>query len=397
MWRAWGITLLLLSPQDLGPRVVAPDHEFAFCPPSGWIRHVGAGPTLVKYTQPGDLKLPAELLVTHLHSSNPTPLLGFRTQAKDNIKEKYPGSKVLEEKELKVAGREAFRIVFSHNDFILFKTVVHRTNLEYYLLDAVYPPDQAEKIRPVVESSIATFEINPLPMSAEERASDGRTMAVIKAAKMDPALLGERWFSIHLQSKKVGHMRFKMTESEGMYAFETEVRNDFGEGNTDTTIVRGSYSPDGRVQKVETEETKVNPKQKWVFRANAGLQGGQAKISRDINGIKEERSFAVEEGVLLSDIAECMRSTLVGAGRGTYLLKSLSAYSEEWNIEIIDVGGPETLDVDGRSTNCVLVQAYIDRRKNMTYYYSRERTVLRVGGPKEQFSIRASTKEEAQK
>jgi hypothetical protein len=358
---------------------------------------VGAGPTLVKFTQPGDLKLPAELLVTHLHSTNPTPLESFRRQAKDNIKEKYPGSKILEEKDLSIAGKQSFRIVFTHNDFVLFKTVIHRTNLEYYLLDALYPPDQAEKIRPLVESSIATFEINPLPMSAEERASDGRTMAVIKAAKMEPALLGERWYAIHLSGKKVGYMRFKLAESEGMYAFDLEVRNDFGEGNTDTTIVRGSYSPDGGVQKVETEETKVNPKQKWVFRANAVLQSGQAKMSRDINGIKEERSFAVEEGVLISDIAECMRSTLVGAGKGTYLIKTLSPYSEEWNIEIIDVGGPETLDVDGRTRNCILVQAYIGRRKNMTYYYAPDRTVLRVGGPKELFSIRASTKEEAQK
>jgi hypothetical protein len=397
MWRAWGITLLLLSAQDLGSRVTAPDHEFAFRPPSGWVRHVGAGPTLVKFTQPGDLKLPAELMITHLHSSNPTPLESFRRQAKDNIKEKYPGSKILEEKDLSVAGKQSFRIIFTHNEFVLFKTVVHRTNLEYYLLDAIYPPDQAEKLRPVVESSIATFEINPLPMSAEEKASDGRTMAVIKAAKMEPALLGERWFTIHLSGKKVGHMRFKLAESEGMYAFDLEVRNDFGEGNTDTTIVRGSYSPDGRVQKVETEETKVNPKQKWVFRANAALQAGQAKVFRDINGIKEERSFAVEEGVLISDIAECMRSTLVGAGKGTYLLKTLSPYSEEWSIETIDVGGPETLDVDGRTRNCILVQAYIGRRKNMTYYYAPDRTVLRVGGPKELFSIRASTKEEAQK
>ena len=359
---------------------------------------MGAGPTLVKYTQPGDLKLPAEFLITHLHTSNPTPLESFKRQAKDSIKDKYPGSKILEEKDLTIAGKQAFRVAFSFNEMILFKTVLHRNNLEFFLLDAVYPPDQADKIKPVIEASIATFEIVPMPMSPEERLADGRTMAILKAAKIDPALLGERWFAVMLATgKKVGWMRFKMTESEGMYSFDTEVRNDFGEGNTDTTIVRGSFSPDGRVQKLDTEETKINPKQKWVFRASAQCQSGQVKVSRDINGTKEERSFAVEDGVLLSDIAECMRTVLVGAGKGSYLLKTLSPYSEDYSVESIDVGGPESLDFDGRTHSCILVQAYVGRRKNMTYFYAPDRSILRVGGQKDLISIKATTKEEAQK
>jgi len=396
MWRAWGIILLALS-QDLASRTTAPDHEFAFRPPAGWNRHLGSGPTLAKYVQPGDLKTPTEFLVTHLHSSNPTPIESFKKQAKENIKEKYAGSKILEEKDLTIAGKKAFRVVFQHNDVIQLKTVIHRNNIEFYLLDAVMPQDQASKVQPLIESSIASFEIIPMPMSTEERAADARTMALIRAAKLDPALLGERWFTVHLGPKKVGSMRFKMTESEGMYSFETVVHNDFGEGNTDTTLVKGSFSPDGRIQKVVTEETKINPKQKWIFGASAALTGGQVKVSRDLNGIKEERTFAVEEGVLLTDIAECLRSVLVGAGRGTYLLKSLSPFSEEFNVEIIDVGGPESLEVDGRVRECTLVQAYVGRRKNMTYYYAPDRSVIRVGGPKDVFSIRASTKEESEK
>jgi hypothetical protein len=356
------------------------------------------GPTLVKYTQPGDLAVPGELLITHLHTGNPTPIESFKRQAKDNIKEKYPGSKILEEKDLMLAGKPAFRIAFETADKVYFKTVVHRGNLEFYLLDAVYQPSQAGTIRPLVESSIATFEIVPMPMSDEERQADSRTLALIKAAKIDPALLGERWYSVILaDGRKIGWMRFVMTQSGGMYSFETEVRNELGEGNSDMTLVRGSFVPDGRVQKVETEETKINPKQKWVFRASAVLQGGQVKASRDCNGLKEERSFGVEEGVLLSDVAECMRTVLVGAGKGNYLLKSLSPFADEWTLEMIDVGGLETLEIDGRTRDCILVQAYVDRRKNMTYTYAPDRSIIRVGGPKDLFSVRATTKEEAQR
>jgi hypothetical protein len=398
MWRAWGIFLLALSPQDLGTRVTAPDHEFALRPPLGWIRHVGAGPTLVRYTQPGEMSVPAELLVTHLFTANPTMMDRFKTQAKDNLKEKYPGATILEEKDLTLAGKRAFRVSFQFNEKLISKTVLHRSNIEFYLFDALYPAEQAEKLRPLVESSLATFEIVPLPMSAEEKLADGRTMAVIRNTKIDPALLGERWYAVLLAGgKKIGWMRFKMTQAEGMYSFDTEVRNDFGDGNSDTTLVRGSFSPDGRVQKVDTEETKVNPKQKWTFHASAVAQGGQVKASREINGVKEDRSFSVEDGVLLSDVAECLRTVLVGAGKGSYLLKSLSPYSEDWSVELIDVGGTETLEIDGRTRECILVQAYVGRRKNMTYYYGPDRSIIRVGGPKDLFSIRATTKEEAQK
>ena len=398
MWRAWGIFLLALSPQDLGPRTTAPDHEFAFRPPAGWIRHVGAGATLVRYSQPGELDVPAEFLITHLFTSNPTMMDSFKIQAKDNLKEKYPGSKTLEEKDLTVAGKAGFRVTFQFNDKLISKTVVHRSNLEFYLFDAVYPLKEAEKLRPLVESSLATFEIIPMPMSSDERLADSRTMALIRNSKIDPALLGERWYSVLLSSgKKVGWMQFRMTESEGMYSFATEVRNDFGDGGTDTTLVRGSFSPDGRFQKVDTEETKVNPKQKWNFHASAINRDGQVKSSREINGVKEERSFSVEEGVLLTDVAECLRTVLVGAGKGSYLLKTLSPYSEEWSVEMIDVGGAETLEIDGRPRDCILVQAYSGRRKNMTYYYGPDRSILRVGSPKDVFSIRLTTKEEAQK
>ena len=93
----------------------------------------------------------------------------------------------------------------------------------------MYPPDRADKIRPLAEASVGTFEIVPLPMSAEEKAADARTTALLKASKIVPSLLGERWFSIHVQNRKIGWMRFQMTESEGMYSFESEVRNEQAE------------------------------------------------------------------------------------------------------------------------------------------------------------------------
>lgn len=397
MWRAWGIVLLLLSPEDLGARVVAPDHEIAFRPPAGWVRHLGMGPTVAKYRQPGESEVTAELLITHLTSANPSPLENFKKQARDNIKEKYAGAKILEEKDLPIAGKNAYRIVFSHGDLIYLKTVVHRSNLEYYLLDAAYPPGQAEKVRPLVEASIATLEIVPTPPSSEDRLAEAKVRALLKSVKTDAVLIGEKWFSIHLGSKKIGHMRLKISESDGMYAFESEVKSDFGEGNTDTTQSRGVFSNDGRVQKVDLEQAKSNPHQKWLFKATASVLDGKAKISRDINGVKEERSFPVDEGVLLNDVVECLRPVVVGGGKGTYLLKVLSPYSDEWGPETIEVSGPENLELYGKPTDCIIVMSSVGVRRKTTYTYLPDRSLYRVGGPKDVFSVRAATREEALK
>ena len=335
--------------------------------------------------------------MSHLTSSYPTPLENFRKQAKDNIKEKYEGSKILEEKDLTLAGKSAFRIVFSHGDLIYLKTILHRSNLEYYLLDAAFPPSQAEKVKPLVEASIATVEIVPTSLSAEDHVAEAKALGLLKAAKVDPILLGEKWFTIQLQSRKVGSMRVKMAESQGMYSFESEVKSDFGEGNTDITAARGSFSPDGRTQKIETEQTKVNPKQKWQFRAAATIQDGKANVSRDLNGVKEERSFAVEEGVFLNDVLECLRPVIVGGGKGTYLVKVLSPYSEEWGPETLEVSGPENLEIYGKPTDCILMMNSSGVRRKTTYTYLPDRSLYRVGGPKDVFSVRASAKEDAQK
>jgi hypothetical protein len=395
MWRAWGITLLLLSPQDLGVRMLAPEHEIAIRPPSGWTRHIGMGASVVKFRLPGESEHAPELLISHLTSSNPTPLETFRKQARENIKEKFPNSKIVEEKDLSIAGKQAYRVIFASNDMMFLKTVVHRSNLEYYLLDAAYPPAAADKVRPVVEASIATLEIVPAALSSDERAAESRTLALLKSARIDQTVLGERWYVIQVSGRKVGHMRLKLSESQGMYAYESEVLSDFGEGTSDTTSSHGVFSPDGKVQKIEAEEAKVTPKQKWLFKASATLQAGLVKITRDVNGTKEERAFPVEEGVLLNDVVECFRPMIVGAGKGTYLLKTLSPYSDEWGSESVEVSGLENLELGGKSLDCILVQTCLGVRRKTTYIYLPDRTLLRVGGPKDVFSVRAASKEEA--
>jgi hypothetical protein len=240
----------------------------------------------------GERKVPAwGLRLSHLHyRATPTPLESFVKQAKSHIEREFKGAKIVEEKNLTISGRKAFRLVFEFENTVQIKTVVPRTHLEGYLLDASFLKSDEEKFRKIAEASIETFKVVPTPLTGEETGADLRMADLLGAAKVQPGLLGERWHTIHLGGRKTGHMRTLLSDAGGRYGFEVEVHNDFGEGNVDATTVRGSFSPDGRDQKIDFEQSKTNDrKERWQFRSSASIRGGVLKASRDMNGSRRRR------------------------------------------------------------------------------------------------------------
>jgi hypothetical protein len=395
MWRAWGIALLVLS-QDLAVPVTFDDHEFSFRPPAGWSARPARAPSIAKFfrTSP-DGKSDADVLVTHILTSNPTPLAGWQEQAKENFKTNYPEGKILEDKLLEVNGRPAHLLSWTDKGVQRFKLGIFRTNLEYYAVDASYPDADAAKIRPLLDASAASLRIHPAPMKAEERLAHAKALQVMKRAKLDPALKGERWYLVQLGVRKMGHQRVKVDESEGLVTFEADTVLDVGDGNRDVSSVRGSFSPDARVQKVESEQVKQDKKEKWTFRASVTLDAGKVRARREMNGAVEEKSFAVDEGVLLADVVDIYRSFFAEEGKGAYFIRTLSAFADETNTELLEVAEPEKLRLDGVDQKLIMVMSTIDRRKTLTNAYGLDRRLQRMGGANDPLVLKAVTREEA--
>ncbi len=354
---------------------------------------------VVRFQHPaGDRKADGEIQVVHLITTNPTPLRNFEEQAKAHVAERFKNAVIHEEKRVTAADRPAFRLVFTHDKTLFVKTAIQRTHLEYYLVDIVLPEGDAGRQRAAAEAAVATFRILPAALSGEEEAAFGRTREFLRTSKLDPALLGERWYGLYFAGRKAGHQRMKLAESEGLLSFEMDVVLDLGEGNRDAATVRGAFSPDGRVQRLDSEQIKVNDKkERWQFRAAADLKDGKARVSRDMNGTKEEKTLDVPEGVLLADVAEFVRGRLAAAGKGTYLMKTLSPFADEPNVELVESGGAEAMEVDGRKGPAVVALCRVDRRKTSSYTFGSEGCLLRQGGGKDVFTIRALPKEEALK
>ena len=366
-------------------------------PPADWLPAKPNPPAVIAFAPIDRTDSPAGLEVKHLHTGNPTPLKRFVEEAKPVFQQNYKGADFLEEKELTIGGRPAYRIVFAHGKRLEIKTVIPRSNLEFYLVDAWLEKDDAPKLRPVLEASVASFRIVPRRLTAEERVAMRRTLETLRAGGIRKSMLGETWHAIHISRVKTGHMRTRLSEANGRYAFELDVVNDFGKGGKDTTKVRGEFAADGSYQKIERERTKVNPKKKWIFKAKAEVKDGRATVRRDMNGYVEERTLEIGEGVFLTDVAEIVRGLLVTAGAGDYVIRTLSPFSDTPNLEAVEVTRPEETEVNGENRKACIVFAVADRRKNRTYTYGPGGTLLRQGGSKDLFTILAATKEEALK
>ena len=395
MGRAGGLLLLLLA-QDLGPAYVDEDHKYSVRPPAGWTRKAAAAGA-VSFTPPERAAALTFLNITHYPSATPTPMKSFVSQAREYIQDKYKGAEILEEQEYSVAGRPAFRIVFALGDVLQVKAVVHRTNLEYYLADAQMARTDAPKFRAAVERSIASLEILPFRLTEEEQAAHGRFLEALRAGAPAAGLQGEEWHAVCLAGAKVGRQRTKLSVSGGLVAFELDITSDFGEGGKDSSVIRGSFSPDGRVQKVDVERTKENPKDRWQFRASGSIEGGRARVTRDMNGHKEEASFEVDPGVMFDDVAAIFQRILLGAGKGTYLIRALSPFENEPGLRWVEVNAPEPMDIGGARQETYVVFARADRRRTTPYYYGTDRKMLRQGGLKESFFLQAVPKEETEK
>lgn len=394
MWRAGGFLLVLLA-QDLGPAHVDEDHKFSVRPPAGWVRK-GAAPGSVSFAPPEKTAAATVFSATHYVASNPTPLASFIRQAREYVKEKHPGAQVSEDRELQIAGRPAFRLVFTQGDLLTVHTVVFRTNREYYLLDAQMPASEAAKYRGPVDGAAASLELKALRLTDEERAALARFAGALKTATA-AGLEAEEWHTVHLGRARIGRQRTKCAVSGDGVSFELDIASDFGEGGKDASVIRGSFSPDGKFQKVEVERTKQNPKERWQFRASGAIEGGRAKVSRDMNGLKEEVSFDVEEGVLFEDVSEVYLKILLGMGKGTYLIRTLSPFEDEPGIRSVEVSEREPMEIEGRKQDATVVFSRADRGRSVTYYYAADRKLIRQGGLKESFFLRSASREEAEK
>lgn len=401
---------------ELGPEVVSKEHEFSIRPPLGWKGVPGTGASVARFTSP---ETPPEAMLNVIHYSckNATSLAQFRGQLEQFLRETYQDHSVLFHRQGTLGGLPSFQIAIQHRDkenkeWVVYRAVLHRSNLDYYLFDGQCPAAGSDRRLALFEKSVGSFRLRPHEPSVEEKAAAARAVEALRTGAMNAkSLEGETWQAVFLEKLKVGYLRQKLSAAtvEGVagWSFESDtvLEYKYQEGKTwksggkDRTVVRGSFSADGRYQKIDSEEVVVTEKgEELKYRYSAVLRGDRLTVRRHLRGTDEESAFAVPEGTLITDVADVFRRAVALRSRQTYYVPVLNPFEGRVAWEWIEVAGKEIMSVrSNESKEVLVVLSTLERRRLLHYWYEPTGALYVLKGPKQVFVVFGMSKEEAMK
>ncbi len=397
--------------KDLGSPFRSEEDSTVFRPPAGWSAHQGVPPEIVRFAAP-EKGPAAELIFIHYFPQNPTPLAHFRVQLEKHLKTKYPDHTPILNRQVAVAGLPAFQVALRTKtknqdppeEIVIYRTIVHRSNLEYYAFDCQCIASAYDRLAPLFDKSIATLKIEKTEPTLEERAATARAVEFLRGGALGKKELeGEGWQGIYLTKKKVGYQRQKLApvkvEGAAGYEYESDTILDFQEGGKCRTVVRGSFTADGKFQRISSEEIVAPEKEPELkYRFTATLRGGRVTVQREMKEIREEASFDVPDGTLFTDVADVFRRAASTGPKSTYLVPILNPFRGDPGGESLEVAGKESVEVEVDVMKEVfVVLSNVDRRRSLVYWYDAKSELFSVQGARQAFVIVAMSKEEALK
>lgn len=389
--------------EELGDPFTSKEHEYTFQPPKGWTSSVRASSTIFSAGKESR----REMEVIRLPVQNPTTPTQFTDQLRKHM-EKYKSKEFLFTRQATIGGRTAWQIAArveletqNKDKVLIYRTVIHRTHLDYYVLDCRADASDSDRALKIFDASIATFRIEPTALSTEEKAAEARTIAALQDGVLGAKdLQCEAWQGVFLQQVKVGYKTQKLTSAtvEGApgIAFESDTVFDLKKGGNTKYSVRGSFTVDGRYQKMAGEQT-VTPEggKEMKFRHTIVLKDGKVTVRRHMDGADEETSFTVPEGTLLIEVADVFRRAVSLRPKNTYFVRTLDAFESETRTESLEVTGPQTVD-DSRTV--LVTFSSVNRGLTDTYWFDESgKLALLRGNAARLFQVVGMTREEALK
>jgi hypothetical protein len=388
---------------DLAEPAKSKIHECSFRPPKGWSGQLTDTATFAIYSAPKPTK--AEISLIRVPIQNPTTLDQLQAQLDQHI-DKYTDKKILYRRQATIGGRPAYQIAVNTkldtgDRVVLLRTAIHRSHLDYYMFDCRAGEGDFQKVQGVLEKSIASFRLEPAEASTEERAAAARTIAALKdgvfRAKELPS---ETWQGVFVEKIKVGYQvqRLRLAKVEGAEGLEYEADTvlDLKKGGGTKFTLRGSFTLDGRYQKMSGEEILLTEDEKELkYRYTIVLKDGKVTAQRHMNGVDEETSFTVPEPTLLTDVVDVFRRAASLRGKSTYFFHTLNPFENETGCEWLETSGLQTVE---DSKEIYVTFATVDRGASFTYWFDRTGALAVIrGGSRRLFHVVGMTREDALK
>ena len=404
------LALLVQNPPadvpEISGTVKSEAYDFEIGLPKGWDATKATGASFFRVQAPAGGLADGAAWLMH-HDSNHPVSLAFLTEAfRKRGETEYPGFKSVSEKSLTVAGFPAFQVSFTakargDKELLFVHTVIQRQLQEYFILDVVAAAREKDRIVALSDRMLASFRTGlPTPREREEKVA--RTAAFLKSAPVRPGLAGTHWHELVVAKAKLGWQRSVLREAkvDGVpgWEFEVELHQEDAEGGTRTDLSKGSFTPDGSIQRVEFHRVVRTPKDPPVdVRESASLVKGEYVAMREFLGIKVEKKFKAPDGTLLGDVAETMRRMVALAPPGKNALRVLEPFRDIATVEEWESAGPSRINFEGTDRELIQTLVTYARQEPVEYLYELDGSLLRRKGSRGLMVLTRCTEEQARK
>lgn len=355
------VILLLVAqgvPGAFGEDFTSDVEGIAFLSPEGWESAQGRGATVVKFRPPRGGGL-TEIAIIAAEQGTPMTLDAYVAQLKEFNAKSFESGKLLDERPETVAGFPARRLHFtiptkSGKELHLVQTVVRRSPMSFYSLDLSWVKEDEGAVGDRYEGILKSFRsVDRRWSKAEDAAYRRFAEAVDKLADVRKEVCLAEQLAIYAGDRKIGTYRTTIEEAvvEGRrgYKMTTALTIDAEDRGRETITTECAFTFDFKHQQSRWEDRKVLADGKeQVFRMNGTIVRDEARIERDLCGVKESEVVPLGgRRVLFADAAEVFRKILLGEAGNDYLTPVLPLGDNRMTGDRMEISRGETATLHG--------------------------------------------------
>jgi hypothetical protein len=357
--------------------------------PKGWnIDATRQARVILKLNLPGEAAVKPELLVHDAPFPDPITLPQYKEQLRHYLQRAYKEPWMLDDRPIKVGGRDGFVLSLSSKstsdaDIVSHKGLIMISPRHFLGVDGVFPKAQQEELLKVYDTLLSTIEFIPRrqPVGAE----DG-------VKKLGEALdkLTEPWtppgaddISIFLGEKEIGTQTIVLRAATqgGAAGLDLDMftKIDLGDDGRSEARITGFLSNDLATQSIQLSEIRVGKdKRVQSFTASAALSGGELKIDGRINGERATWAFKAPARAVFSEFMDPLQRRLLGAGKGFVMVPTVQAFDHDPMILKLELGGAHKMRVDDQTVEVQVVYQAREDGALVTYWYDADRRLTRI-------------------
>ncbi len=356
--------------------------------PAGWnVDAARDARAVLKLNLPGEFPVRPELVVYEVPLPEAVTLSQYKEPYRQLLQRSFKDVRLEDDRAVTAGGKTGFRFVLRLKDagdvdMVLVKSLFEISPRRFLAVDATYPKSAEEKVGGAHEALMKSLEF--IPRRPAPDVAEGVKQWAALRAKLPPAAVeaGEE-LEVLYGDKVIGTYTysFKPGARGAQKGLETRIatRLDLGaDGRIETETV-GFLADDGSLQVAELTELKVGKdKRTQDYTARSVLAGRALKVERRINGEHQVFESELPENSVLAELVEPLQFRLLEFPKGQVAVPVIGAFDADPAHHVVAQGGLNQMKSGDSTVDVYVVFAVRDNGPQMTYWYDKDRRLIRI-------------------